>query len=913
MEPPVGNPNVSLLPQPAIPAPIEAMRGGGMGMTNENVSLLPQPAQPAPIEAMKGGGAVPQLLGMEIEKTILTKAGTPSKKKESLPTVEVPDFVPLTLKSIENYTKYRQLNVWKGVAKLPEGDLTETLKNYERKLTSQVYVFYFQVRTFAQYLKIQEKIKKIMQTKRSEKSERETDSREYFFIILFDEEPEEEITDDAKRLAVDTENQKTYENIFRSFIYFTNELHTTFGLTAGDNDFDLFFLSKRKIIAYSRPGDEGGPKNKNHKDVSKRLKYMEPDSVCFKSGEGTNLKTYCFLSPRRITDKDIVRGLKGITNPVYFTNSKKDTLPLNIKVGIDISKLEMNKRYFIDLEWAIWYALLNYQESDVNSLSNIFEPEEEAEKAKGKGDPPVKRTPTEKPGATTSDAAEGTKTASAKKPSVSTGTMTNDSLTKPKRIFKLEDKEPSITVDLGDQIFKIRAYSETTVAEWKAGKFSEEEQNLLKAIGLNDEFSKKASGPAPRNEIDEMRIELLAGRGKLLEILSSTTCLKTRDYMMKSECEFMRDFLQDLLYIRQMDRIQAITKQLSGVDDFLVDVGKLRASTAAALKVSTVAAELIPELIDVFSILRPLLTSKKVKTAIKAPFDKIPFPLIFDDLEEAKDDASASGPKPIVTTLVLPENDGTILPKISGTRKTRTLKSPKMNVVGNILVGLNGESDEDDEGKEEDEEEEEEDDEDNAGSVTPTAAASSRAAAAGTGTVAKPSSAATPENRVRQLSYAKSSTISATKRALSPGKIKIMRGSGEKEYVETIDALKKAVNEPSGPIQLEPSKRNDASFAIYWKYLTQPYLDHVSVEKEHNKYQKQIEYIVKNFKTKMYITNINDFNLFVRSRMVAKNKSKETDIQRNIETIFNKFKANQPLPAEFQEFQDIINEYTYKS
>ena len=52
-----GAEDVSLLPQPAAPAPIEPMRGGSVAMpAPENVSLLPQPATPVPIIAMKGGG-----------------------------------------------------------------------------------------------------------------------------------------------------------------------------------------------------------------------------------------------------------------------------------------------------------------------------------------------------------------------------------------------------------------------------------------------------------------------------------------------------------------------------------------------------------------------------------------------------------------------------------------------------------------------------------------------------------------------------------------------------------------------------------------------------------------------------------------------------------------------------------------
>lgn len=653
METPVGNPNVSLLPQPAVPAPIEAMRGGGMGGGNEtvsllpqpavpapiepmrgggpeNVSLLPQPAVPQPIEPMKGGGFIPLLTGVEIEKTILSKSGTVTSKKESLPKITPPEFVPLTKKIVDNYIKYRKLNVWKG-QEIPKSDASDQVTTYKKQLTSQVVVYYFQVRTYEQYLKIQEKIKKLLTDKRSDKGKKakEKDTLEYIFIIIFDEESGTDLTPGVKA-TLNTENQKTYESMFRSFIFFTNELHGTFGsVEPMEDDFQIFFLSKRKIVAYSRPKNEDKSKI-NEKGVENTVKYLEPDSVCLTVGEGPDVKTICFLSPKKISDSDTsaIRAIKGVTNAIYITNSKKETIPLNIKVGYDASKLEISKRYFIDLDWLNWYTVLTYKEGDVNSLSNIFEPEEEDEKEKGKAGPSAKR------GATSTGASASTTAAGPKKPAVSVGTMTNESLTKPTRVFKLEDKEPYVTVDLGEQMFKIRTYNEATVTEWKAGKFTDEEQKLFQAIGFDKEFVDKAAA-APTSDSDELletRKELVAGRGKLLEILSSTTCLKTSDFMMKSECEFMREFLQDLLYVRQLDRIQAITKQLSGVDDFFVEVGKVKEADELRKKL----AASVYDILDNTEVLLKRLTRKSA-TKLAIPTD-----LVFNLIDLFKESPLAS-------------------------------------------------------------------------------------------------------------------------------------------------------------------------------------------------------------------------------------------------------------------------------
>ena len=70
------DPNISLLPQPSQPTPIEPMRGGGTGMvTDPNVSLLPQPSTATPIEPMRGGG---------------DQVGTPSVSLLPQPSLPVP-------------------------------------------------------------------------------------------------------------------------------------------------------------------------------------------------------------------------------------------------------------------------------------------------------------------------------------------------------------------------------------------------------------------------------------------------------------------------------------------------------------------------------------------------------------------------------------------------------------------------------------------------------------------------------------------------------------------------------------------------------------------------------------------------------------------------------------------------------
>ena len=965
METPVGNPNVSLLPQPATPAPIEAMRGGGAGAGNETVSLLPQPANPVPIEPMKGGGSVPYFLGVQIEP-IITKDGVPTKKREKLPDppslnkgVAAADvfFTPLKKKDIENYINYRIKNVWKTEAQIKlvkesKDNLKNQTVNYIKDLTDQVHVFYFQVRTFEEYFKAKEKIIKLLKVKQDEKKKnaKKNDAAEYIFIILFDEEyiGTDELTI-SQKTQISNENQTNFENMYRSFIVLTHDLHEKFrnkDVKEAEDDFQIFFLSKRTITAFSKPGDKGHEK-KNDKEVSGEIKYLEPDTVILKFGKDENMKTIVFLSPKKIDDLETSRlpRIEGIKNPIYITNSKKDAVSINIKAGKDVRDLspkpsESPKRYYIDLDWKEYFATLENKEEEVSgfSLENEKSDDEEYEKLKDEPPAPRVRTTSAKPNVPRYSSLAGTSTAAAaaKKPSISVETQTNNTGKPKKPVFKIEDTQPYVNIDLGDQSYKIRAYDEANVAAWKAGKFTEDETLLLQAIGFDDEFIQKTTlEPVSDNdEILEKRKELVAGRGTLLEILSSTTCLNTSDFMMKSECEFMRDYLQNLLYVRQIDRIRAITQQLSGIDDFEVEVAKVKGvlrETAAAKTAADAAAkagknqELAAEhfAVDILEMLNPILqkTAKKLKQKLPPPFDKIPLKTMLDAFDEMAESTPVSvsafkpgsGPGPGETSV--PEvtmEDETIVPGPTGKIKSRSKKAPTLTFFSAILTDID--------------------------TKEPSAEASKEPAGSSPTVSANPAGASPSVSANPAGASPTASSVSANPEArplaehligyrqpaaglgIKGGYFQVERGGkegkeglGRKDFEKKISTLIVPQHRTQSPSGIGTPEENEAIKRLY-DYFTgwDPNFVKIPTKATESKiFADEISRIVEKFYAIRPIKNINEFNLHIVSKMKGTAPTKEKQIQDNAERLFNTFKSGNPMPAGFEEFQPIVDDYEY--
>ena len=134
----------------------------------------------------------------------------------------------------------------------------------------------------------------------------------------------------------------------------------------------------------------------------------------------------------------------------------------------------------------------------------------------------------------------------------------------------------------------------------------------------------------------------------------------------------MREFLQNLLYIRQVDRIQAITAGLSGMDDFLVSLDRMKEEKPKKQVTGAV--------FDILTILDPLMKSlpRLLKTKVPAPYEALKLADMFSQLPADK--------KPIGISITTPSGTAVSFPAVAA--RSRTSRVPDLSSVARILTGL---------------------------------------------------------------------------------------------------------------------------------------------------------------------------------------------------------------------------------
>lgn len=551
METQVGNPNVSLLPQPSQPVPIEPMRGGSVGFSggaSENVSLLPQPATPAPIEPMRGGASenVSLLPQPSVPLEIVPMKGgdreiflLKSKPFYGLEKVK-PDIPPprdLTVEDAEKYVKYRTGNPWTPIPEKPSDMILE----YNKEIDDKTIVFLYHISSFEEYLRVDKVIRNNLDRKK-----RDPKHDNHYIIILLFQEPEK---------TIEFEIKKIFNEIYRTFIHYVPDLQERYGSADSGraDDFEIYLLYRKKNLRITWKPRPKGVKDPGYNETSapSSLKYLEPDIICLKYKSGEETRELCIEAPgtkaKAVEKEDVPRSI--ITSQQLGATT--EIIP---PVGKDIGTLGRG-RFFIQQNWPTHYLLLEHKD---NEFTEAPKKPVEPVVAPGKTETPTPPPPPPPPPSKKEVPAPA----------------------KVKRIFELKDVTDTVPIDLGDKVYRIRKYDEATLEAWRSSIFSEGEKELFQEIGIDEEFIKK-SKEVSTDDLGEKRKAIVAGRGKLLEILTTTTCLNTASYLLRSECEYMREYLQDLFFIRQMDRLQAITSQLSGIDDFMVDLSKIKEEKAS--------------------------------------------------------------------------------------------------------------------------------------------------------------------------------------------------------------------------------------------------------------------------------------------------------------------------------------------
>ncbi len=502
MATPVGNPDISLLPQPSVPTPIEPMRGGG----SEDVSLLPQPAAPAPIQPMRGGfqNQAPENV------SLLPQPATPAPivamkgGGDKIPTLELVEFrrqfpiadlktLEVQLKVKEHITPYvdnLRRSLWGTQFPSSFDDSLKTFKTYTLDNSKPTVLFF--IRDFSTFhlaeKNIRGQISKNVQSR-------------FVFINTIKDKAE-------------------FSRCYKRFIAFVSKPEYRANL--------IFFLFDKTKLSIEFTKEEAPSKAK--------FLFLEPDALDFSYTEAGVAKHFLML-PDKTIPSEIKDNYIAMT-PVEMPDAKlvlpKKKEGEKEKEPLLVSSLKDKGLYSIDSKgkdtyFDSYYLYIRYKDIPTKA-------------------PPPPVTPP--------------------KPAESTPPPP------PKPLEYIIKKKETEDFDLGGVVYQIRKATVATQTEWEEGTFTPSEQALFTSLGLTDDFFKK--NPSPEKD------KLKAGRGKFLMSLIMSSCFKDMKYLLKSECEFVRDYLQSLLEIRQMERLRAISEILGTFEDTAFTVVRAPGSAAAA-------------------------------------------------------------------------------------------------------------------------------------------------------------------------------------------------------------------------------------------------------------------------------------------------------------------------------------------
>jgi len=516
----MGDPTVSLLPQPATPAPIQAMHGGGMGGGPETVSLLPQPAVAAPIQAMHGGGPENvSLLAQPATPVPITPVSGgaqvggaiyPTFTLKPLKQVQIVAEEP-TLLTVDLLNAYREKR--KGIWGTPPSNYEESrarLFHYEIKTKEPVKIFY--IYSWDNFLRF---VKTIANDKIKKKN---------FIYIFFSK----------------LDNITLFSLIFKKYIRLVTETPA-----------EVYFLY-----------DRTGPKNqivwdsKHREDkAEKKFLFLEPASISIpyvKEGKEYRLllsatgvpppevsKDYIGLTPRD-TGSDLLKFEEkdGEYKPKSLFKLTPDKF-----YGVDTPKTAVNAKEYLRRK----YVLFTFEDTEEEE-TEVTEEEPVA------AAPPVAEEPV----------AEVVSAES--KPVAAPPPLQPDPY-----VLKLKG---TVAVRIGVAVFELRKPTLAVQKEWDEEIFSDSEKAFFADIGITEKFIESAKGPAPLSELQTRKESLLKKRSEVLTRLVLNRCFKEQNLLLTQECQSVREFLQELYELIQIDRANLFRKTFAGIAPAIVNLQK---------------------------------------------------------------------------------------------------------------------------------------------------------------------------------------------------------------------------------------------------------------------------------------------------------------------------------------------------
>jgi hypothetical protein len=487
----------SVLQQPPVPVPIVAVQGGGGG---GGESVLPQPAAggEVPIIPVQGGGGNEPYLELVSFRT----GNLPPPIEKRIKTQNVSSYMIAREKLWGEGKLYK----WEKKAfKVIDKGLTEAKGKQRVKELGEDKVFIFYVSSVENLARIKNYIN--TQTKPED---------DYIFILIDDTKTQTAFSDVGKQII--------------EFIYINmdNKKET--------EQRDIYFL-------FDRPRFDFIKTSREHQDTAKLI-YLEPTYITIPFKKGT--EDWKFIITARNEPPS------GITDKYILITSHKDPSIEKLSIGKNEDKVYLNKinqqKFTISVADPITSCIyLEFGEPPANG-QNILTATPAAPATPAAG--PMVLTAT--PAAAAAPAAAATPAVTPAKPTV-----------KPYLI----QLRPEVTIDIGGNIFTIRKALSSIMEEWKKGNFTYynpkeatatptslarphlAEKDLFTEIGINEAFLKDVT---PRKQ------ELLDRRAGFLQNLVLYQCFNSQN--IRYECDMVREFLQDLLELKQIERLSKITR-----------------------------------------------------------------------------------------------------------------------------------------------------------------------------------------------------------------------------------------------------------------------------------------------------------------------------------------------------------------
>jgi len=499
-------------------------------MGDPNHSLLGDALQSAghqnvPITPMMGGG----MIGGGPEDSLLAQPATPVPIEPvrgggQVGGANIPTFTLKALKQVQIIAEeptlltvdllntYREKR--KGIWGTPPSNYEESrarLFHYEIKTKEPVKIFY--IYSWDNFLRF---VKTIANDKIKKKN---------FIYIFFSK----------------LDNITLFSLIFKKYIRLVTETPA-----------EVFFLydrtgSKNQIVWDSKHRED---------KAEKKFLFLEPASISIpyvKEGKEYKLllsatgvpptevpKDYIGLTPRD-TGSDLLKFEEkdGEYKPKSLFKLTPDTF-----YGVDTPKTAVNAKEYLRRK----YVLFTFEDTE--------EEEEEEEEEPVTTVPPA--VATEPPEAVTPVAPP--------EPAAALPPLKPDPY-----VLKLKG---TVAVRIGVHVFELRKPTLAVQKEWDEGTFSDSEKDFFADIGITEKFIESAKGPAPLSELQTRKESLLKKRSEVLTRLVMNRCFKEQNLLLAHECEPVREFLQELYELIQIDRANLFRKTFAGIAPAIVNLQK---------------------------------------------------------------------------------------------------------------------------------------------------------------------------------------------------------------------------------------------------------------------------------------------------------------------------------------------------